>query len=57
VKLLDRAALAGIALGFALVFLPWGGTLRAGFCVTVLATILHIITSHLEMPEEGAGGR
>ncbi len=51
VKWLDRAALAGIALGFILVFQPWGGTLRAGFFVTAFFTILHIVTSHLNVPE------
>jgi hypothetical protein len=50
-KLLDRAALGGIALGFVLVFQPWGGTLRSGFFVTFLATVLHIVTSHMEIPE------
>ncbi len=50
---LDRAALGGIALGFLLVFQPWGGTLRSGFFVTAFATILHIVTSHMEMPDEG----
>ena len=47
VRLLDLAALAGIALGFILVFQPWGGTLRAGFFVTAFCTILHIVTSHI----------
>ena len=51
VAILDRAALAGIALGFTLVFQPWGGTLRAGFFVTAFFTILHIVTSHLNVPE------
>ena len=51
VKLLDRAAVAGIALGFLLVFQPWGGTLRSGFFVTFLATVLHVVTSHMEIPE------
>ncbi len=51
-KLVDRAALGGIALGFLLVFQPWGGTLRSGFFVTAFATILHIVTSHMEIPDE-----
>ena len=51
-KLVDRAALGGIALGFLLVFQPWGGMLRAGFFVTAFATILHIVTSHMEIPDE-----
>ncbi len=52
VKLVDRSALGGIALGFLLVFQPWGGTLRSGFFVTAFATILHIVTSHMEIPDE-----
>jgi hypothetical protein len=66
VWLLDRVALGGIALGFLLVFQPWGGLLRAGFFVTLVSTILHVVTSHLEIPpadggeaggrEPGAGG-
>ncbi len=51
-KIVDRAALGGIALGFLLVFQPWGGMLRAGFFVTAFATILHIVTSHMEIPDE-----
>jgi hypothetical protein len=53
--LLDRLALGGIALGFILVFQPWGGTLRSGFFVTLVATILHVVTSHLELPGTGRG--
>ena len=50
-KLLDRAALCGIGLGFVLVFQPWGGLLRSGFWVTLLCTILHVFTSHMQLPD------
>jgi hypothetical protein len=54
--LLDRIALGGIAFGFLLVFQPWGGTLRSGFFVTFLSTLLHVVTSHVEMPKTNADG-
>ncbi len=53
IRWLDRAALSGIALGFVLVFQPFaGGTLRSGFFVTAFATVLHIVTSHINRPED-----
>lgn len=46
--LLDRAALAGIALGLSAYVIPiWGeGRLRLAFWLTLAATLLHIYTSH-----------
>ena len=45
---LDRAALAGLALGLALYVLPlWReGRLRFAFWLTLVSTLLHIYTSH-----------
>lgn len=46
---LDRAALAGLGVGFALYMLPLGDwALRWGFFITLLFTIFHIFTSHLD---------
>jgi len=47
-KLLDRLALAGMALGVGLILQPWwAGGFRAGFFATLVFTLLHIVTSHL----------
>jgi hypothetical protein len=48
IVLLDRAALGGLALGFALYILPFwrAGRLRYALFVTLLSTLLHIYTSH-----------
>jgi hypothetical protein len=45
---LDRAALAALALGLALYVLPvWRqGRLRPAFWITLVATLLHVYTSH-----------
>jgi hypothetical protein len=44
---LDRAALAGLAIGIGLCVLPFGeGALRLGFFITLVFTILHIYSSH-----------
>ena len=49
----DRLAQIGMALGIAIIFQPWWtGGLRVGFFATLVYTILHIITSHLVVPEE-----
>jgi uncharacterized membrane protein YccC len=48
VALLDRAAVAGLALGLALYVLPaWRqGRLRWALWVTLISTVLHVYTSH-----------
>jgi hypothetical protein len=45
---LDRAALAGLALGLALYVLPFWreGRLRPALWITLLSTLLHVYTSH-----------
>jgi hypothetical protein len=47
-RALDRAALIGLALGLALYVLPFwrAGRLRVAFWTTLLATLLHVYTSH-----------
>ena len=47
-KIIDRAALVGIGLGFVLIFQPWGNALRLGFFVSLVSTITHVVTSHLD---------
>jgi hypothetical protein len=50
---LDRGSLAGIALGVALIVQPWWAEgFRAGFFVTLAATALQVVASHLR--QEGA---
>jgi len=50
---IDRAALAGIAAGVAMMLQPlWAGGFRAGFFVVAAATLGHIITSHLRREGE-----
>jgi hypothetical protein len=46
--LLDRAVLCGLAAGLALYVMPFWreGRLRWAFWVTLIATLLHIYTSH-----------
>jgi len=52
VKSLDRTSLAGMAFGIALILQPWwAGGFRAGFFVTAAATVLHVVTSHVNKPE------
>jgi hypothetical protein len=45
---LDRAALAGLALGLAMYVMPlWReGRLRWAFWLTLVSTVLHVYTSH-----------
>jgi hypothetical protein len=51
-KRLGLIALAGIASGIGLILQPWWeGGFRAGFFVTIVFTILHIVVSHLSKPE------
>jgi len=58
-SLLDRAALAGIAVGLAIYVAPfWSdGRLRLAFWLTFAATVLHIFTSHAGVGAGGEGGR
>ncbi len=52
---LDRALFGGMALGTALMLLPWwGGALRAGFFLTLACTLLEIVTGHLLPGAEGS---
>jgi len=45
----DRASLAGMALGIALLLLPAGGALfRLGFFVVLGSTLAQILFSHLD---------
>jgi hypothetical protein len=54
----ERCALAGMALGVALMLQPWwSGGLRAGFFVTALATIAQITLTHWPRPPRGRGER
>jgi hypothetical protein len=52
----DTVALCSLALGLALYVIPWWseGRLRYAFWLTLLATVLHIITSHLRGNSEAA---
>jgi hypothetical protein len=51
--LVDRTAQVGLLLGILLVLQPWlPGGLRLGFSVTLLATVLHIVTTHLLLPDK-----
>jgi len=45
---LDRSALGALALGLALYVMPWWreGRLAAAFWLTLVATLLHVYTSH-----------
>jgi hypothetical protein len=48
----ERAALSGIALGLALLFLPLGpGAFRLGFLVVLGSTVAEIVCSHLRSGE------
>ena len=53
---LDRAALVGLALGLALYVLPFWreGRLRPAFWITLVATLLHVYTSHKRAGKETA---
>jgi len=58
---LDRAALAGIALGLAMYVVPFWreGRLRLAFWLTLMSTLAHVYTSHrrtdveASIPERG----
>lgn len=48
IRILQRAALAGMTLGITLVIQPWwNGGLRTGFFVTLLTTVVYIVVSHV----------
>ena len=47
-RALDRATLAAIGVGLALVLQPWWSAgFRVGFFVTIAAVVAQIVTSHL----------
>lgn len=47
-SMLERAALAGMGLGVALMLQPWWGSgLRVGFFATLAFTVLQMIAAHL----------
>ena len=49
---LDRIAQAGMVLGVGLMLQPWWKAgFRWGFLATAAFTILHIITSHMQIDE------
>ena len=50
-NLLDKIAQIGIGVGIVVIFQPfWDGGLKVGFFATLLATLLHVVTSHLIIP-------
>lgn len=58
-RLLDRLALAGMAVGTLLILQPWWAVgFRAGFFVLLVSTVLYIVTSHCgDSPVREHGGR
>ena len=52
---LDRAALASLALGLALYVMPWWreGRLYVAFWLTLVASVLHVYTSHQRAEGDG----
>lgn len=54
--LLDRAVLGALGVGLALYVMPWwpDGRLGAAFWLTLVATLLHVYTSHRRASIEGA---
>ena len=47
---LDRMARVGMAVGISLMLQPWWGEgFRYGFFATAIFTLLHIITSHMQL--------
>ncbi|MBT3605921.1 MAG: hypothetical protein HOE48_08405 [Candidatus Latescibacteria bacterium] len=51
--ILDKIAQIGILVGIIAIFQPyWVGGLRMGFFVTLLATVLHIVTSHVIISDD-----
>jgi hypothetical protein len=52
ITICDRLAQIGMAVGIGLIFQPWwSGGLKTGFFLTLVFTILHIVTSHLIVPQ------
>ncbi|MBN1675837.1 MAG: hypothetical protein JXR37_32635 [Kiritimatiellae bacterium] len=52
IRRLDILALAGMAGGIGLIIQPWwAGGFRVGFFATLLFTVLHIVTSHVNGSE------
>jgi hypothetical protein len=53
---LDRFAVGGLVLGLALYVMPFWreGRLRPAFWITLLATLLHVYTSHKRAKSEAA---
>lgn len=50
---LDIAARVGMAVGIACILQPWWGPgFRYGFFITAFFTLLHIVTSHLQLEEK-----
>jgi hypothetical protein len=49
---LDRVAIGGLVLGLAMYVMPFwrAGRLRWAFAVTLVATVLHVYTSHRRSP-------
>jgi hypothetical protein len=56
IVVLDRVALSLLALGLALYVMPWWreGRLSAAFWITLVATGLHVFTSHRRAESEAA---
>ncbi|GEM_PF-2025026 len=57
-SLMDRIARAALAVGIGMMLQPWWSSgFRYGFFVTAVFTIMHIVTSRLQViaPEVGAG--
>lgn len=53
IRVLNLAALTGMGLGMGLILQPWwAGGFRTGFFATVVFTVLHIVASHLNEPEQ-----
>lgn len=53
IHLLDKIAQIGMWVGIVTIFQPyWTGGLKVGFFITLLATLLHIITSHLIISDD-----
>jgi len=49
-RLLDRMAQGGMTAGVALMLNPWWPEgLRYGFFATALFTVMHIVTSHMDL--------
>ncbi|MBT5873753.1 MAG: hypothetical protein HOH43_10060 [Candidatus Latescibacteria bacterium] len=54
-KILDRLALSGMAIGIVSILQPWWTEgLRTGFFATLIFTALHIVTSHKTSSDKAA---